>query len=109
MSWAFPGQKWRLAVATALALKMGVEKPKELDADALDLLGEFMNTVVGRAISAWDRMGVSVEFGAPSTLAKTSMAKVGGGPDTENFTVILNLAFSHLLFNLAFAKPSPAS
>jgi hypothetical protein len=32
---------------------------------ALDILSEFMNSVAGQAITSWDHMGLSADFGIP--------------------------------------------
>ena len=73
----YPRPKMALAVAAAFAKTIGVDEPTELDEDALDLLGGFMNTVAGSEVSARDKMGVAVTLGTPSNLGETLLGDVG--------------------------------
>ncbi len=61
----FADESTALFVASAITGKMGLPPLKRFDDMASDSLGEFMNTVVGNAISVWDNMDFSVKFGHP--------------------------------------------
>ena len=61
----FGNRVMAVSVAAALAEKMGLDPPEDMDAIAIDLLNEFLNIVVGRTISEWDRLGLPVRFSPP--------------------------------------------
>lgn len=92
-----------LSLAGALAAKMGLPAPTQLDDVALDLLNEFMNTVVGRTISAWDRMGMPVEFGPASPLRQANVA-MQEGYAIESYGLNLDMALDRLSFLVTFSQ-----
>ncbi len=63
----FGEKEMAISVAKSIGRNMGLESITELDDITVDLLNEFLNTVVGRTISEWDRNGMSVTF-SPSSL-----------------------------------------
>ncbi len=99
----FASAETALGLAGSLAAKMGLPAPKQLDEVGLDLLSEYMNTVVGRTISAWDRMGVPVDFGPASTLQHADVASEEGYA-IESYTLNLELALSRLTFLVTFSQ-----
>jgi CheY-like chemotaxis protein/CheY-specific phosphatase CheX len=52
-------------LASAIGTQIGLSEFKQFNDDAADLLNEFINVVVGRAISGWDDAGFTVEFETP--------------------------------------------
>jgi len=62
---AFADELTALMLASAIGEPMGLSSFKEFDNDASDLINEFVNVVVGRAISIWDAQGLSVKFEPP--------------------------------------------
>ncbi len=54
-----------LKLSSAIAERLGLDKFVEVCDDSTDLLNEFLNVVVGRTISEWDKIGLSVKFEAP--------------------------------------------
>lgn len=54
-------------LSSTIADKMGLPPSASFDEMAREVLFEFWNTVVGQAITAWDAMGISVQFGTPFT------------------------------------------
>ena len=99
----FVSEPIAIAVASALAEKVGLPPLTELDVVATDLLNEFMNTIVGRTISDWDRMGMPVRFSTPSSI-KFSNVKIEMALDAQAYMVILSLTFSHIIFRLTFQE-----
>lgn len=52
-------------LSNTIAKKMGLPSSSQFDEMAKEVLFEFWNTVVGQAITAWDVMGISVQFETP--------------------------------------------
>ncbi len=100
----FPDEKMALSVASSVAKNMGLPALDSLDETALDVLGEFVNTVVGRTISTWDRMGMPVLFGPPSPLQEAQLSQTVGFK-FETYQIILQLAFSQVVFQVSFNEP----
>lgn len=94
-----------IEVAGYLAAKLGLPKPLTVDADTIDLIGEFMNVVVGRTISEWDRQGTPVVFGPPGALQHATI-KDQHGFRNESYELVLKLALSQLTFNVTFSHAS---
>ncbi len=61
----FGDESTALMLASRIGEQMGLSPLKQFDNDATDLLNEFINVVVGRAISQWDEQGLSVRFDPP--------------------------------------------
>ncbi len=99
----FPTEKAALNLANSLAAKMGYPKLDGIDEAALDLLGEFLNTVVGRTISSWDRMGMPVNFGTPSSLQQAQLKPVEGY-DYHAYAIALQTVGGNLVFNITFSQ-----
>jgi CheY-like chemotaxis protein/CheY-specific phosphatase CheX len=62
---AFGNVNDALKLASAIAEELGMDRFKEVCEDSTDLLNEFLNIVVGRTISEWDEIGLSVKFDTP--------------------------------------------
>ncbi|MCB2186006.1 MAG: response regulator [Deltaproteobacteria bacterium] len=92
-----------LTVASAISRQMGLGRLTELDAIAVDVLGEFMNTVVGRTISTWDRMGMPVAFGPPSPLQQAEIRPVPGY-QSETYLLILDLPAGSITLRVTFSE-----
>lgn len=54
-----------LKLSSAIAERLGLGKFHKVCEDSTDLLNEFLNIVVGRTISDWDKIGLKVKFGTP--------------------------------------------
>lgn len=54
-----------LKLACAISDRIGYEKFDKMNEDSTDLLNEFLNIVVGRTITEWDKIGFSVKFQTP--------------------------------------------
>ncbi len=78
---AFKNESTALKLASGIGKQMGLLPMDRFDDDAADLLNEFINVVVGRAISEWDQEGLTVRFNPPELkinieLANVSVSKV---------------------------------
>ncbi|MDR2302036.1 MAG: hypothetical protein LBF38_08370 [Deltaproteobacteria bacterium] len=57
-------------IASAIAIKLGLAPPPPGDATDIDnVLGEFLNIVIGLTCSAWAEHGLVTEFDPPQTLS----------------------------------------
>jgi two-component system, chemotaxis family, chemotaxis protein CheY len=54
-----------LKLASGIAERLGIGVFDKICEDSTDLLNEFLNIVVGRTISEWDSLGLSVKFDTP--------------------------------------------
>ena len=99
----FANKAMAISVASALAEKLGLSPLEDLDDVAADLLNEFMNIIVGRTISEWDRMGMPVRFSPPTSLRFASIR-----PDetwhAHSHVIIMSLTFSHVIFRVTFKE-----
>jgi two-component system chemotaxis response regulator CheY len=101
----FADEAMALAVSSALAEKVGLEPISEMDEMAADVVNEFLNTIVGRAISDWDRMGMPVKFSPPQFM-KAAKLETDDKVTTKAYEIILNLTFSHVIFRVTFSEES---
>ncbi len=86
----FADEMMAIHVASAVAEKMGLPPLKELEETAADVLNEFMNILVGHAISEWDSKGLSVRF-SPPALVRDKSVDTAGLPNTEAYQIVLDL------------------
>ncbi|MFH1136105.1 MAG: response regulator [Pseudomonadota bacterium] len=99
----FANTAMAVAVASALAEKLGLSPLEDLDEVAADLLNEFMNIIVGRTISEWDRMGMPVRFSPPTSL-RFSTIKPDETWNAQSHVIIMSLTFSHIIFRVTFKE-----
>lgn len=92
-----------LFIAAAIAQNMGVTIGEEFDETAADILGELLNTVVGRATSEWDKLGTTVRFDPP-TLVENFIIKQKKNLYTEDYIVILSLDISQISIHLSITE-----
>src|SRR6202007_2862139 len=88
-------------VASTLARKLNLPQPEELDMLATDLLNEFLNTVVGRAIAEWDKLGFKVRF-FPPTACVNAPLRPPSEIDSKSFIILLKLKVHYVTFRVAF-------
>lgn len=62
---SFEKEEAALNLSSAISERLGLGKFEEICEDSIDLLNEFLNIVVGRTISEWDKIGLKVKFGTP--------------------------------------------
>jgi CheY-like chemotaxis protein len=97
----FGEEHMAVVVADSLAERYGQPAPGELNDDALDLLGELMNTVVGHTLTGWEAMGLTANFSPPKVTKDVSLASYEGEL-ADAYVVILNLALGWMVFSVAF-------
>jgi CheY-like chemotaxis protein len=99
----FPSLDMALTLANSLAAKLGLPPSRDLGQPALDRLGEFMNTVVGHAISAWDHLDMPVTFGAPSALQQAQIQSADGF-ENQSYLITLSLDNGNLIMSATFSQ-----
>ncbi len=99
----FPSESMAIAVASAISESIGLGEVTEFGVDAEETLSEFMNTVVGRALSKWDSLGLPARFSPPRTLERGE-TQVDRAAHTKAYMVILTLEVSHVEFHVTFTK-----
>jgi two-component system, chemotaxis family, chemotaxis protein CheY len=62
-----------ILVSSAIAENFGLTPIKQFDETAADIINEFLNTVVGRTISEWDKKGLNVRFSPPASVKNKSI------------------------------------
>jgi hypothetical protein len=63
-------------IASAIAAKMGLSPPAASDVTGIDnVLGEFLNTVIGLTCSEWADHGLTTEFDPPLALSRHESEK----------------------------------
>lgn len=103
----FADEAMALAVSSALAEKVGLGPLSEMDDMAADVVNEFLNTIVGRTISEWDRMGMPVRFSPPQFL-KSAKLETDDTHTTTSYVIILTLTFSKVIFRVTFSEEAKA-
>lgn len=87
----FADEAIAIAVASGIAKTAGLTPFKQLDETALDILNEFLNTVVGHTISAWDKKGWNVRFSPPVTLKNLS-SNTSDTSQLEAYIIVLKFS-----------------
>ena len=93
-------------VASSMAEHLGLPAVKGLNETALDILGEFLNTVVGHTVTGWEQAGLKVNFDPPATITQSNVDTYEGGPQADAYVIILNLSFGWLVFSVDFVDHS---
>lgn len=97
----FKSDDMAMAVSSAIAKSIGIELDEDADAEIEDILNEFMNTVVGHALTEWDRLGSPTEFSPPKSVA----GKIPkSGPLSKSYLIILTLDMNHVVFHVSFGR-----
>lgn len=102
-----------MELASSIARHMGLPAFEKLDKECLEAVGEFMNTVIGRTVSAWEKLGMPFTFSAPTRLQKAHKEYLAKAKQ-RSFAVTLHLKDfdlgCSLAFNMSIAdklKPKP--
>lgn len=101
----FNNKTMAIMVASAISEHLGLPPITQLDADAQDILGEFLNTFVGQTISEWDKLGLPVRFGTPRTLRDEDVEFYNTAP-SQPYLIILTLTVSHVVIRVTFVEKS---
>ncbi|MDD2902692.1 MAG: response regulator [Syntrophales bacterium] len=97
----FSDEPMAILVASAIAENLGLPPIKSFDETAKDILGEFMNTIVGHTITAWDKMGFRVRFQPPTSVRYANIREKAYASD-EAYMIILSLSIDHIVFKVTF-------
>lgn len=91
--------------AAAISERLGLDACRELDAMALDVLAEFLNTVMGRTVTGWDEAGLTVNF-QPIQIIRESQLPTYQDCQCDSYVIILNLSFGWVVFGVSFVDKS---
>ena len=97
----FSDEPMAILVASAIAENLGLPPIETFDETAKDILGEFMNTIVGHTITAWDKMGFRVRFQPPTSVKYANIKEKAYASD-EAYMIILSLSIDHIVFKVTF-------
>jgi len=98
----FTETEMAVAVASPLAETLGLPPPTELDETTVELLSEFLNTVVGHAVAAWDKIGFKVRF-FPPVVCRDVPLRHPAEIESEAYVIILTLDVHYVTFRVAFS------
>ncbi len=101
----FNNKTMAIMVASSISEHLGLPPVTTMDADAQDILGEFLNTFVGQTISEWDKLGLPVRFGTPRMLCEENIEFYNTTP-SEPYLIILTLTVSHVVIRVTFVEKS---
>lgn len=101
----FNNKTMAVLVASAISEHMGFPPVTQLDDQARDILGEFVNTFFGRTISEWDQLGLPVRFGPPVALDDLAVESFNSTP-SEAYMIILSLTVGHIVLRVTINKTS---
>jgi CheY-like chemotaxis protein/CheY-specific phosphatase CheX len=90
-------------LASSISENMGLEPITQFDESAQDIIGELLNTIVGRTVSEWDRLGMPVRFGPPKIVKDFTMTSYTIGT-SECHMIILTLEVSHVVLRVTFTE-----
>jgi CheY-like chemotaxis protein len=94
-----------ILVTQSIAHTMGMPDVNDLGDEALDILNEFMNTIVGNAISEWDQFGFRVKFKPPTSVEYYDVpAQLSN--EIEKYVIILQLDINYIAFRVTFSEVS---
>lgn len=96
-------------LSNTIAKKMGLPSSSQFDEMAKEVLFEFWNTVVGQAITAWDVMGISVQFETPLSRTEHDSNKDGNTPSGEPYYISVEYGSKELVVTVVFCEfvPNP--
>jgi len=97
----FSDETMAVLVASAIAENWNLPPFKQMGEEASDILSEFMNTIVGRTIAEWDKLGFRVKFKPPTSLTNSNILEKPYA-NTEAYMVILQLKVDYIVFKVTF-------
>ena len=104
----FSAKSMAISVASAISENVGLGEVTELGEDAQETLNEFMNTVVGRALTGWDELGLPARFGPPRVL-KSEEIQIFTEMQTQAYMIIMALDVGHIAFHVTFTTDIESS
>lgn len=96
----FVDESTALMVASRVAESIGLAPAEKFDETASDIIGEFLNTVVGHTIAAWDSKGFKVRF-SPPVMVKDKTINVKDSSDTEAYLIKINFSDDQVMLDSA--------
>lgn len=99
----FTDEHMALLVASSIATHAGLPPVTEMGETASDILGEFINTIMGHAISEWDKSGFRVRFSPPLSMELSPIKEKKMG-ETDARMIILQLEVEHIVFRVTSAE-----
>lgn len=97
---AFTAEAGAVDLATAIARHMGMPPVEGLDETALGILSEFVNTVAGKVITAWEAIGRVADFTTPEQLTAFSLKNEAKTTEVHHITLDLGQNASLTVFNV---------
>ncbi len=97
----FTDERMAVAVASAIAENFGLPAFRRFDANAQDVMNEFMNTIVGHTITGWDKMGLRVQFDPPSSVQNINIRDAAFSCQ-EAYMIILDLGVDRVVFTITY-------
>jgi CheY-like chemotaxis protein len=95
----FTDEAMAVLVASSISTSAGLPPVTEMGEVASDILGEFINIIMGNTITEWDNLGFRVRFGPPTSL-EYGPIKEKLMCDTEVHMIILSLVVGHVVFRV---------
>lgn len=77
-----------ITIGSAIAEKIGLARIEQLDETASDIIGEFLNTIVGHTTTEWDKEGLNVRFNPPVLYHKKEI-NISDVSNTEAYLILL--------------------
>lgn len=84
----FANDSEAITIGSAIAEKIGLARIEQLDETASDIIGEFLNTVVGHTTTEWDKEGLNVRFNPPVLCHKKEI-NISDVSNTEAYLILL--------------------
>ena len=92
-----------IRLASAIGENMGLPPVDKLDEDTTDILSEFVNTVAGQAITAFDHLGLSAEFGTPYSVEENVKDEEENGR-VENHSIYFKIGDDEMVMLISFKE-----
>lgn len=88
--------------SAAIAEHMNQPTCKKLDEASVDVLAEFLNTVMGHTITQWEEAGLVANFQPVKSIWNSSLPTYKS-VHCDSYVIILNLSFGWVVFGVCFS------
>jgi len=102
-SLGFTDEANAVLIASAISTSMGLPPVTAMGEVTSDILGEFINIIMGNTITDWDKLGFRVRFSTPTSLEYAAIKQKSSG-ETEAYIIILTLEVEHVAFRVTFTN-----
>lgn len=96
-----------LSIASAINKNAGLPPVENLEESGFEVLSEFMNIIIGRTITEWDKCGFSVYFNTP-TITKEIPIEVSD-KHSKHYLISLKTQEMSIRLGVTFKETSPQS